>query len=54
MIKYERVMKLKFFKGMIWGGLLSTGMWMMYNERMLNKNKMMKKGKQFAKNLGLM
>lgn len=45
---------MKFVKGMFIGGLVTTGIMMMYLE---NKNKakrkMIKKGKQFAKKLGV-
>ena len=44
--------KLRFFKGMLWGGLLSTGVWIMHNEKMYNKNRIIKKGKQFVRKLG--
>lgn len=46
---------MKFAKGMLIGGILATGILMMYNETdMMNrsKRKMMKKGKQFMKRLG--
>ncbi len=46
---------MKFTKGVIIGGLLATGMLMMYAESdMFSKNKktMMKKGKQMMKKLG--
>ena len=37
------------------GGLLTTGLVMMYTETgMMNKKKMMKKGKQLAKKMGIM
>ena len=37
------------------GGLLTTGLVMMYTETgMMNKKKMMKKGKQLAKKMGVM
>lgn len=45
---------MKFVKGMFWGGIVSAGIWMIYNETMNNNNRMMKKGKQFAKKLGMM
>ena len=48
---------MKFAKGLIIGGLLTTGVLMMYNEKDTiknNKKKMMKKGKQFAKRMGIM
>ena len=47
---------MKFTKGLIIGGLLTTGVLMMYNEKDMLKNgkkKMMKKGKQFAKKIGV-
>lgn len=46
---------MKFAKGIIVGGLITTGLIMMYNDtNKMNKNKMMKKGKQFAKKIGIM
>lgn len=46
---------MKFIKGVMIGGLLTTGLVMMYSETgMMNKRKMMKKGKQFAKKMGMM
>lgn len=45
---------MKFVKGIMIGGLLTTGIVMMYNEGMMNKRKMMKKGRQFAKKMGIM
>ena len=45
---------MKFTKGLIVGGLITTGVIMMYNDTsMMNKNKMMKKGKQFMKKMGV-
>jgi hypothetical protein len=45
---------LKFVKGMVMGTIISAGAIMLYNERnMLKKNKMMKKGKQFIKKMGI-
>ena len=45
---------MKFVKGLVIGGLLTTGLVMMYTETgMMNKNKMMKKGRQFAKKMGI-
>lgn len=46
---------MKFMKGMIIGGMATVGALMMYNE-MSNKTKkqMMKKGKQFAKKMGIL
>ena len=51
----ERMINMKFAKGLLVGGLITTGLIMMYNDtNMMNKNKMMKKGKQFAKKIGIM
>ena len=60
--KTERINKkrkgliiMKFAKGLLVGGLITTGLIMMYNDtNMMNKNKMMKKGKQFVKKMGIM
>ena len=45
---------MKFVKGMFIGGLVTTGIMMMYleNENKANR-KMIKNGKQFAKKLGV-
>ncbi len=46
---------MKFIKGVMIGGLITTGLVMMYSETgMMNKKKMMKKGKQMAKKMGIM
>ena len=46
---------MKFVKGIVIGGLITTGLIMMYTESdMMNKKKIMKKGKQFAKKMGMM
>lgn len=47
---------MKFVKGMMIGTLISAGVLMMYNENgnMMSKKKMIKKGKQFAKKMGIM
>ena len=46
---------MKFTKGLLIGGLIKTGIIMMYNDKnMMNKNKMLKKGKQFAKKMGVL
>ncbi len=46
---------MKFIKGMMLGGIITTGIVMMYNEKgMMNKKKIMKKGKQMAKKMGLL
>lgn len=47
---------MKFTKGLILGGIVTAGLLMMYSESdMMNKNKkkMMKKGKQFARKIGV-
>ncbi len=46
---------MKFMKGMLIGGIVTAGIAMMYAETMdQNKKKMMKKGKQFARKMGIM
>lgn len=46
---------MKFVKGLVIGGLLTTGLVMMYTETgMMNKNKMAKTGKKWAKKMGIM
>ena len=46
---------MKFMKGLMIGGLLTTGIVMMYSETgMMNKKKMMKKGRNIAKKMGIM
>lgn len=48
---------MKFTKGLILGGLVTAGILMMYSESDMmtkNKKKMIKKGKQFAKKMGIM
>lgn len=46
---------MKFIKGVMIGGLLTTGLVMLYTETgMMNKKNMMKKGKQMAKKIGIM
>lgn len=46
---------MKFVKGIVIGGLITTGLIMMYTESdAMNKKKIMKKGKQFAKKMGMM
>ena len=45
---------MKFVKGMVMGTLISAGIVMMYNERnSMKKNKMVKKGKQSIKKMGI-
>ena len=46
---------MKFIKGVMIGGLITTGLVMMYTETdIMNKKKMMKNGKQMVKKLGIM
>ena len=46
---------MKFIKGVMIGGLLTTGLVLMYTETgMLNKKTMMKKGRKIAKKMGIM
>ncbi len=44
---------MKFTKGMILGGMIAAGIMMMYDNNMGTK-KMMKKGKQLVKKMGIM
>ncbi len=46
---------MKFIKGVIMGTVLSAGAVMMYNEMSSrSKKQMLKRGKQFAKRMGIM
>ena len=48
-------MDMKFVKGMIMGGIVSAGAMMMYKEMSgRNKKQMIKKGKQFARKMGIL
>ena len=48
-------MNMKFVKGLVIGGLVTTGMVMLWqNDNMFNTNKMMKKRKKFAIKMGIM
>ena len=48
-------MNMKFVKGMIIGGMVSAGAMMVYKERTgKNKKQMIKKGKQFARKMGIL
>lgn len=48
-------MNMKFVKGMVVGTLLSAGIVMMYQDGMeSNRKKWVKKGRQFARKLGVM
>ncbi len=45
---------MKFVKGMVMGTLISAGAMMLYTEKSsMKKNKMMKKGKQLIKKMGI-
>lgn len=44
---------MKFTKGMILGGMITVGIMMMYENNM-NSKKMIKKGKQLARKMGIM
>lgn len=45
---------MKFVKGMIMGTLISAGVVMLYSEKnMMKKNKMVKKGKQLIRKMGI-
>lgn len=47
-------MNMKFVKGMVMGGLISAGIVMMYNDKnTMKKNKMIKKGRQMIKKMGI-
>ncbi len=43
---------MKFTKGMIIGGMITAGLMMMYTDNM-NTKKMMKKGKQLVRKMGI-
>lgn len=43
---------MKFVKGMILGTAIAAGMAIMYNEGMMNKKRIMRKGKEIAKKMG--
>lgn len=46
---------MKFIKGVMIGGLITTGLVMMYTETgMPNKKRLMKKSRQMAKKMGIM
>lgn len=46
---------MKFVEGLIIGGMVGTGITLMYsdNRNTFNSKKLMKKGKQFAKKIGI-
>ena len=46
---------MKFMKALVVGGLITTGVMMMWGDNtMINTKKMTKKGKQMAKKMGIM
>ena len=45
---------MKFVKGMMIGGLITTGVIMMWNENEMSRKKITKKGKKLAKKMGIM
>ncbi len=45
---------MKFVKGMMIGGLITTGVIMMWNENEMTTKKITKKGKKLAKKIGIM
>lgn len=46
---------MKFVKGLVIGGLITTGVLMMVKDAsMMDTNKLAKKGKRFAKKMGIM
>lgn len=48
-------MNMKFVKGLLVGGLITTGVMMMWNDNNnINTKKMTKTGKQWAKKMGIM
>ena len=44
---------MKFVKGMIIGSMVAIGATMMWSEGMMNKRKIMRKGRQIAKKMGM-
>lgn len=45
---------MKFAKGMIIGGMITAGVMMIYADNNINTKKIMKKGKQIARKMGIM
>ena len=43
---------MKFVKGMIVGTMVAAGMAMMYNDGIMNKKRIMRRGKKLAKKIG--
>ena len=44
---------MKFVKGLVIGGLITTGVMMMWTENGMNTKMITKKGKQWAKKMGI-
>ena len=44
---------MKFLKGMVLGSMIATGVAIMYNEGFMEPKKIMKKGRKFAKKMGI-
>ena len=44
---------MKFVKGMTIGTMVAAGVAIMYNDGMMNKKRMMKRGKQLVKKIGI-
>ena len=45
---------MRFVKGMIIGTVVAAGVTMLYTDGMINKRRLMRRGKQIAKKLGTM
>lgn len=45
---------MKFVKGLVIGGLITTGVLMMWSDDNMNSKKIAKKGKRWAKKMGMM
>ena len=48
------VINMKFVKALVAGGLITTGIMMMWGDNTMNTKMMTKKGKQIAKKMGIM
>lgn len=44
---------MKFIKGMVVGTMIAAGVAMMYSDGMMNRRKIMKKGREVAKKIGI-
>jgi hypothetical protein len=45
---------MKFVKGMLLGGMITAGAYMMYSEGVMDPKKIIKKGRKMAKKIGIM